>query len=137
MAGPASRPLSRGRPVPPAGPEGTTNGMAVASLVCGILGLVLFWACFVGLVISIVAVVLGVVGRSKAKQLPGESGSGVALAGMITGVVGTLVGIVMVVLLFVGDDDDHRLRRHRRFQLRPLRRRLRRGPDLAGSRLLN
>ena len=80
----------------------STNGMAIASLVCGILGLVLFWACFVGVVISIVAVVLGFLGRNKAKQLPGESGSGVALAGIITGGIGVLAGIAMLVLFFVG-----------------------------------
>ena len=81
--------------------------MAVASLVCGILGLVMFWACFVGLALGIVATVLGVIGRKKASQLPGETGSGLALGGIITGAIGTLVGIVMVILLFVsGTSDD-------------------------------
>ena len=96
---------------PSAPPPGSkaTNGLAVASLICGILGLVLFWACFVGLVLAIVAVVLGVMGRSKSRQLPGESGSGMALAGMITGGIGVALGVLMVVLLFVGDStvDDY------------------------------
>jgi hypothetical protein len=96
---------------PAAPPPGSkvTNGLAIASLICGVLGLALFWACFVGLVLAIVAVVLGVMGRSKSRQLPGESGSGMALAGMITGGIGVALGILMVVLLFVGDStvDDY------------------------------
>lgn len=85
----------------------TTNGLAVASLVCGIAGLVLFWACFVGLILGIAAVVLGFIGRNKAKQLPGEAGSGMALGGIITGgIAAVLTAVILVVAVVVGDSID-------------------------------
>jgi hypothetical protein len=72
--------------------------------VCGILSLVLFWACFAGFALAIAAVVLGIIGKNKARRLPGEAGSGMALAGLITGGIGLALGLLMIVLFFVGSN---------------------------------
>jgi hypothetical protein len=57
-----------------------TNGPAVASLVCGILGCVPF-------ITSLAAIVLGIVGIKKTKD-PRVGGKGLAIAGLILGVLG-------------------------------------------------
>ncbi len=80
-----------------------TNGLAVGALVCGILSVLLFWACFVGMVFGIVAVVLGFIGRNKANEMAGN-GAGMALAGIITGALGVLAGAVVVVSVFILGD---------------------------------
>ena len=49
-------------------PRGST-GLATAALVCGIVGLFVFFL----LVVSVVALVLGLVAASRAKQAPGPS----------------------------------------------------------------
>jgi hypothetical protein len=68
--------------------------MAIASLVCGILGLVTCCA----IVPSAVAVVLGGVSLSTIRQ--GQAGGrGLAIAGIILGILGLLVGVVLWIVL--------------------------------------
>jgi hypothetical protein len=69
-----------------------TNGMATASLVLGILGVVLFW--FVGFVMSILAIVFGGIGISRANA--GAPGKGAAIAGLILGIAGLLVPVAVL-----------------------------------------
>ena len=77
---------SYGAPAPSAS---KTNGLAVASLVCGIVG------CFT--VTAIVAIVLGFVARNQIEQSGGtQQGSGMALAGIILGFI--WVGLVFIEL---------------------------------------
>lgn len=66
------------------GPYGqqTTNGLAIAAMVCGIGGLTM-----VPLVGSIVGVILGHIARKQVKERH-EQGDGMALAGLITGYIG-------------------------------------------------
>jgi Domain of unknown function (DUF4190) len=64
-----------------------TNGLAIASLVCGIIGC--FW------ITAIVAIVLGFVARNQIEQSGGtQQGSGFALAGIILGFVWIGLGII-------------------------------------------
>jgi Domain of unknown function (DUF4190) len=60
--------------------------MGVASLVLGILGLVLFWFPYVGVVLALLALILGFFGRNK------EKGKGLAMAGLIMGAIGVIGG---------------------------------------------
>jgi hypothetical protein len=80
-------------PYPPPHP---TNGMAIASMVLGIV-----WIYWIG---SILALIFGYVARSQIRQT-GQGGDGMAVAGIVLGWVG--VGILSVVLfgvlLSVGD----------------------------------
>jgi hypothetical protein len=70
-------------------PPQRTNGMAIASLVLGIL-----WIYWIG---SILALVFGYVARNQIKQR-GEAGSGMALAGIILGWVG--IGVLVLAIVF-------------------------------------
>ena len=80
--------------MPPA-PAGNRNGLGTAALVLGILSLVT-WFLFIGGVFGIIAVVLGALGRGRAKRREASNG-GMALAGIITGAVGVLLTVLVVV----------------------------------------
>ena len=78
---------------PPQGPG--NNGMAIASLVLGIVG----FCCGQLFVLSIGAIVTGFIGRNQINQSGGQlKGGGLALAGMILGILGILVGILYWIL---------------------------------------
>lgn len=69
-----------------------TNGMSIASLVLGILSIPM---CFLFLP-AILAVAFGFVGLSQVKNRPGQSGRGLAIAGIILGGIGLLLIIAIV-----------------------------------------
>jgi hypothetical protein len=72
-----------------------TNGLAVASLVTSFF----FWIWGVG---AILAIIFGFVARSQIKRAGGtQSGSGLALAGIIIGFTGLALGVVVIVVLAV------------------------------------
>ena len=74
---------------------------AVTSRVTGIASLVLSWCCGLGLV-GIVAVVLGVKARGEIRRSGGtQSGDGLALAGIITGAVAIVLGLVVLVAVAI------------------------------------
>lgn len=73
-----------------------SQGMAIASLVCGILALLgcCFWP--VGGPLALVAIVLGHIAISKVKRQPDRfGGKGMATGGLITGYLG-LIGAIVV-----------------------------------------
>jgi hypothetical protein len=76
-----------------------TNGMAVASMVLGILGIVTFCAWGFGALLGLLAIVLGAVAIRNAKRQPGTPGVGMAWAGVITGIVAVIAGVVVFALL--------------------------------------
>ncbi|WP_328296052.1 DUF4190 domain-containing protein [Kineococcus sp. NBC_00420] len=81
----------------PSYPQQQPSALAVVSLVAGILSVVL------APVIGLLALGLGVAGIATgaitlAKRTPGR---GLAIAGLVTGGVGALVGVVVTVVLFV------------------------------------
>jgi hypothetical protein len=64
-------------------------------LVVAIVGLLSSWTIVGGIILGIVAVVLGFVGRSRAKKGEANNG-GVALAGIILGFVSIVVGLAFI-----------------------------------------
>lgn len=72
-------------------PRNETNGLAVASLVCGILSIVFP---FFGFVLSIVAIVTGCIGLNNNNR-------GMAIAGIICGAAGILLNILYIVLFAI------------------------------------
>tara|TARA_B100001105_G_scaffold194166_1_gene158158 strand:+ start:630 stop:1412 length:783 start_codon:yes stop_codon:yes gene_type:complete len=70
---------------------GGTNGLAIASLVTGILAFLTGWF-FLGLFLGIAAVILGAIGLKK----PG--GKGMSITGIITGALGALSGLVFSII---------------------------------------
>ncbi len=97
---PGTGPPGSGPGYPPGGPPVvTTNGKATAAVVTGITTLVLSWCCGFGLV-GIVAVVLGVRARTEIARSGGrQDGDGLALAGVITGAVATVIGLAALVAI--------------------------------------
>ena len=74
-------------------PSKKTNGMAVASLVLGII--------WIGGIGSVLAVIFGFMSRKKIRQSNGqEQGAGLALAGIILGFIGIVGAIGVALLLF-------------------------------------
>jgi hypothetical protein len=63
-----------------------SNGPGIASLVLGIIGVIIFWFPFVGFPISIVGLVLAAVGM---KRLDGK---GFAIAGLVLSIIGVVLG---------------------------------------------
>lgn len=85
---------------PPVGAGGQNKTLAIISLVCGILGMTV---CCGSFAVSIVALVTGFMARSKAAQNPNEfGGAGLAMGGMITGGIGILLSVVVIILYFAG-----------------------------------
>ncbi len=79
-----------------------TNGMAIASLICGIVSLVGGFACFVGAIAAIPGLVLGIVAVRQIGQSNGaQQGKGLAVAGIVTSAVALLL-IVALFALFAG-----------------------------------
>ena len=73
----------------PYAPPRRTNGLAIASMVLGIL-----WLYWIG---SILALVFGYIARNQIRER-GEAGGGMAIAGIVLGWVGVgLLGLLLVV----------------------------------------
>lgn len=77
------------------GPAAPRNGMGTAALVLGIIGLVLFWTVVLGVILGVLALIFGIIGRKRATRHEASNG-GVALAGAILGGV-ALVGSIIVI----------------------------------------
>ncbi len=73
-----------------------SNPMAIVALVLGILSILTacFW--FVAGPLGIAAIVLGFLGRGKAKRGEARQG-GLAMAGLVTGAIGLVLTIVLTV----------------------------------------
>ena len=69
-----------------------TNGLAIASLVCGIAQIIF------GILTGIPAIILGHMARRQIRQT-GEQGAGMALAGLILGYVGVALAVLAVILI--------------------------------------
>lgn len=82
-----------------------TNGLAIAALVVGILSIPIAFACGVGGLFGIAAVVLGFLGMKKANDELAGSGKGMAIGGIVTGVLGLLASIAIVLFWFVLADN--------------------------------
>ena len=62
-----------------------TNGPGIASMVLGIIGVLMFWFPFVGLPVSIVGLVLASIGMKRI------DGKGFAVAGLVLTIIGTVL----------------------------------------------
>ncbi len=77
---------------------GGANGLAIASLVCGILSIV-SGCCFffIGFIPSILAIVLACVGKGKADKTRKK----IAIAGLICGIIGLVISIIASILFIL------------------------------------
>jgi Domain of unknown function (DUF4190) len=82
-----------GQPGPYAPPR-RTNSLAIAALCCGI------GQCVAGPFAAIAALILGPMALSQIRQ-SGEDGRGMAIAGIILGAVGLILGVILLVVFLV------------------------------------
>lgn len=96
---PAQEPPRTADPLP--GAPRRSNGVAIAALVCGIVALLLSWLPGINLLamlLGLIALICGFVGLGKAKDPTVVGGRGMAIAGIVTG----LLALVVSVLVYVG-----------------------------------
>jgi len=74
------------------------KGLAIASMVCGLL----FWFSIPGLILSILALVFSLVQLNRIKKKPKEyGGKGMAIAGLVLGIIGVLFWIFALALALI------------------------------------
>ncbi|MBP2452544.1 DUF4190 domain-containing protein [Mycolicibacterium lutetiense] len=91
-----SAPPPGGYPIPPA-PRAPANGLGIGALVTAIIGLLLFWTVLGGLVLGLIAVILGFLARGRCKRGEADNG-GVATAGIALGVISMVLAVVFTVI---------------------------------------
>lgn len=90
---------------PPPGPEGfhtppenhKTNGLAIASLVLGIIGVLFCWCYGFGLLPSIPGLILGIIALKQIRAT-GQPGHGMAIAGIILSSIGLILSAIFIAL---------------------------------------
>ncbi len=90
---------------PPGSGAAPRNGLGIAALVLGLLALFSSWTVVGGILFGLLAIVLGVIGRGRAKRGEANNG-GLALAGIILGALGLLIsiGIIAGLASLLGSD---------------------------------
>jgi hypothetical protein len=81
-----------GYAAPPIGPR---NGLGIASLIIAIIALVTCWSVVLGVILGIVAVVIGFAARGRVKRGEANNG-GVAIAGLALGFVAIVVSLAFI-----------------------------------------
>ncbi len=81
----------------PNAPVAPRNGLGIAALVTAIVAVISSFTIFGGIALGVVAVILGIVARSRVKRGEADNG-GVALAGIVLGVVAIAVSVALMVL---------------------------------------
>jgi hypothetical protein len=95
LPAPAPGQLAGGPQAAPGAPPRSTNGLAIASLVLGIV-----WVYWIG---SILALIFGYVAKGQIDNSGGtQGGRGMAIAGIVLGWVGIAVLLIGIVALALG-----------------------------------
>ena len=85
-------------PVYNGGPEAPSSGLAIASMVCGIVG---YLTCYFVAILGIPAVICGHMALSQIKNSPVPMGGrGMAIAGLVLGYLG--IAITLGLIIFFG-----------------------------------
>jgi len=73
-------------------PPPRNNGMAIAGLVCGLVGLLIFW-----FLLGPLAMIFGGIGLSRANR--GAPGRGMAIAAIVLGALDVVVYLILLLVL--------------------------------------
>jgi hypothetical protein len=96
---PYQSPASPGSPAQMIPGQTPSQGLAIGSMVCGIIAFILCCTGYIAAAVAIAAVVLGHLAISKNKQNPAANGGkGMARAGLVLGYLG-LVGAILFIAL--------------------------------------
>ena len=74
------------------------NGMAIGSLICGIVGILLCCCCGIGAILGIVGIILAICSK---KQNAGKM-SGMAVAGLVCSIIAILFGAGSLIYSIIG-----------------------------------
>ncbi len=77
--------------------DNSGKGLAIGGLVCGIIGIVTFWVPILPVVMGIIAIILGSMGK---KRLPADQ-AGLATAGFVCGIIALIIGIIFLIIWIV------------------------------------
>lgn len=78
--------------------QGPANGMGVTAMVLGIVAVVIFCFWGLGIILGVLALIFGIVGRKRAGRGEATNG-GMALAGIILGSIGALISAAFLAFL--------------------------------------
>jgi len=93
-------PYPPGYPLPahgPSQPAPPKNGYGIAALVLAVIGLLSVATVFAPIALGVAAVIIGVVGRGRAKRGIANNG-GVAVAGIVLGALAIIVGLAFIAI---------------------------------------
>ncbi|WP_105618748.1 DUF4190 domain-containing protein [Vallitalea okinawensis] len=76
---------------------GKQKGFGIASMVCGIVGLVGICIPYLNYILAILAIVFGIVTLSEMKKTNDKTGKGMAIAGLVLGGISILFSILAIV----------------------------------------
>ncbi|MNP38648.1 hypothetical protein D3C76_1321730 [compost metagenome] len=82
---------------PPPAPPAKTNGKAITALVLGILSIALP---YIGFFIGIVAIIISSLSFKELKYKH-EQGRGMAVAGLVCGIVGTALYAIIIIIVII------------------------------------
>ncbi|OMC41627.1 hypothetical protein A5740_22010 [Mycobacterium sp. GA-1841] len=82
-------------------PANTTNNLAIGSLVASIVSVPLLAMCAIGLIVAFVGIGLGATALNQIKQ-SGEAGRGLAIAGIVVGIIGALLNGGWILFFIIG-----------------------------------
>lgn len=105
-------PYPGGYPAPPLpypSRIGPRNGLGIASLVIAIVALLFVWSVLGGVILGIIAAAIGFAARTRVQRGEADNG-GVAIAGIVLGILAIVVGLLFTVIWVgllrdVGADD--------------------------------
>jgi hypothetical protein len=87
-------------PPPPSYAVAPQQGLAVASLICGIFSITIGWCCYLGTITAPVAIGLGIFSLVQIKNDPAKySGKPLAIVGIVTGAL-YFVFLVIIILIY-------------------------------------
>jgi hypothetical protein len=87
-------------PPPPPYAAGPKQGIAVASMICGIFSVTIGWCCYLGVLTAPVALGLGIYQLVQIKNKPDEvGGKPFAIVGVATGAV-YFLGLLIIILIY-------------------------------------
>lgn len=77
-------------------PTAARNGLGIAALVVGILAIIGIITVYGAVILGIIAIVLGFLGRSRAKRGEATNG-GMALSGAILGLIALIIAVILII----------------------------------------
>lgn len=77
-----------------------TNGKSIASMVLGILNLLLVFMPYISVILGILAIILSAISFKEIRR-HGDTGKGMAVAGLVCGIVGTIFGIIILTVFII------------------------------------